>query len=194
MKWLLNKIKERDVRENLVRILAARNSDDDAEARIRDDVAQLEAENALGLLQIIVKDPKYQTDISIGLTRMRRKYFYMNPRMTKVVEHFDYAVGLGIEYPLDVIDGALGNMDNIPTTPEQEKALIRLEEARFKQPNATPGKRPEFPSFVIDAVLAKPQDIDKIIAVVINNHIEREAQFEAILDGTVVSSLSEGVL
>jgi hypothetical protein len=122
------------------------------------------------------------------------------PRLRAVMKHFDYTHELGWKYQGDVvtlIDKVLIS-DRDGLTMEQERALIALEDSHWDKQYVYDRayREPQYAygDFVSDVAVSRPQDIDRIIAIVQTGTVRHAGHLEAILDGYGAPTLAEGAL
>lgn len=136
------------------------------------------------------------------LARTLSRYSDVTSRVNIIVRNFDRAVDMGwgyapnaLRFVLEAIDDVRGNRQ---FTPEQEEALLLLEDSRWIKEYTRSGgsmkTRYQCHPCVREVAVERPQDIDMIIEVASRHYIQTVPQLTAILDGDVDLPLSGGAL
>lgn len=200
MNWIQRKFAQRKAHQKLKALITEYLPEDYyAGPRMLNevDVDRITRESAHRLCLLIEENAVHRTDIVCGFGKMGNTYFGLEHRVELVLKHFGFASSLDTCAPADVIDRALGNMDNIALSLEQEQALVRLESSRWaKTRRAGTGEQPlhHYEAFVTRAVIERPQDVGRIVELAQRGKCESLPQINAVLDARVAVALSEGAL
>jgi hypothetical protein len=199
IRWIRQKLEERKAGDRLFNELAEHRNVATGDLFF---IHKISDATALKLLKFMSQRTPDHDSLPADLVRALSRYSDVASRVNIIIRNFDRAVEMGwtyspnaVRFVLEAIDEVRGNRQ---FTPEQEEALLLLENSRWIKEYTHNGgsmkTKYRCHPCVRGVVVERPQDVEEIIEVASRHFVETAPQLIAILDGDVDLPLSGGAL